>query len=76
MTQPKQRRWLPLLIFLGATFTFSVTMIGTTMPTPPYPIWQDSFGFSDSATHTLRECSPWFCVTRFLAPDCITIRSF
>jgi MFS family permease len=47
MAPSKQHPWLPLLIFLGATFTFSVTMIGTTMPTPLYPIYQDRFGFSD-----------------------------
>ena len=47
MPSPKQHRWFPLLIFLGAAFTFSVTMIGTTMPTPLYPIYQDRFGFSD-----------------------------
>ncbi|SFL83280.1 Predicted arabinose efflux permease, MFS family [Marinobacter salarius] len=47
MPSPKQHRLFPLLIFLGAAFTFSVTMIGTTMPTPLYPIYQDSFGFSD-----------------------------
>ena len=47
MPSPKQHRLFPLLIFLGAAFTFSVTMIGTTMPTPLYPIYQDRFGFSD-----------------------------
>ena len=47
MPSPKQHRLFPLLIFLGATFTFSVTMIGTTMPTPLYPIYQANFGFSD-----------------------------
>ena len=47
MAPSKQHPWLPLLIFLGAAFTFSVTMIGTTMPTPLYPIYQDRFGFSD-----------------------------
>ena len=34
------------LVFLGAAFAFSVVMIGTTMPTPLYPIYQDAFGFS------------------------------
>lgn len=34
------------LIFLGVTFSFSVAMIGTTMPTPLYPIYQEAFGFS------------------------------
>ena len=47
MAPSKQHPWLPLLVFLGAAFTFSVTMIGTTMPTPLYPIYQDRFGFSD-----------------------------
>lgn len=32
--------------FLGAAFAFAVTMIGTTMPTPLYPIYQQQFGFS------------------------------
>ncbi|MGO1462481.1 MAG: MFS transporter [Marinobacter sp.] len=35
-----------MLIFLGAAFSFSVVMIGTTMPTPLYPIYQEAFGFS------------------------------
>ncbi len=35
-----------VLAFLGAAFAFSVVMIGTTMPTPLYPIYQDAFGFS------------------------------
>lgn len=35
-----------LLVFLGVAFSFSVVMIGTTMPTPLYPIYQDAFGFS------------------------------
>ena len=47
MAPSKQNPWFPLLIFLGAAFTFSVTMIGTTMPTPLYPIYQDRFGFSN-----------------------------
>lgn len=36
----------PYLAFLGATFSFSVVMIGTTMPTPLYPMYQETFGFS------------------------------
>ena len=47
MPQSKQRPWFSLFVFLGAAFTFSVTMIGTTMPTPLYPIYQDRFGFSE-----------------------------
>ena len=35
-----------VLAFLGAAFAFSVVMIGTTMPTPLYPIYQDAFVFS------------------------------
>ncbi|WP_110689705.1 MFS transporter [Salinicola endophyticus] len=33
-------------VFLGAAFAFALTMIGTTMPTPLYPIYQQTFGFS------------------------------
>ncbi|WP_336365476.1 MFS transporter [Marinobacter sp. C2H3] len=47
MAASKTNPWLPLLIFLGAAFTFSVTMIGTTMPTPLYPMYQGKFGFSE-----------------------------
>jgi predicted MFS family arabinose efflux permease len=47
MAPSRQHPRFPLLIFLGAAFAFSVTMIGTTMPTPLYPIYQDRFGFSD-----------------------------
>ncbi|MDH4571500.1 MFS transporter [Salinicola acroporae] len=32
--------------FIGAAFAFVLTMIGTTMPTPLYPIYQQQFGFS------------------------------
>ncbi|NWN91150.1 MFS transporter [Marinobacter adhaerens] len=34
------------LAFLGVAFSFSVVMIGTTMPTPLYPIYQEALGFS------------------------------
>jgi MFS family permease len=34
------------MAFFGAAFSFSVVMIGTTMPTPLYPIYQSAFGFS------------------------------
>lgn len=34
------------LAFLGVAFSFSVVMIGTTMPTPLYPIYREAFGFS------------------------------
>lgn len=47
MALSTQHPRFPLLVFLGAAFAFSVTMIGTTMPTPLYPIYQDRFGFSD-----------------------------
>lgn len=40
------RRLSPLLLFFGIALSFSVTMIGTTLPTPLYPIYQDVFGFS------------------------------
>ncbi len=30
----------------GVAYAFAVTMIGTTMPTPLYPIYQDKLGFS------------------------------
>ncbi|WP_110642049.1 MFS transporter [Salinicola sp. CPA57] len=32
--------------FLGVALAFAATMIGTTMPTPLYPIYQQQFGFS------------------------------
>ncbi|MEC7816689.1 MAG: MFS transporter [Pseudomonadota bacterium] len=47
MAPSRQHPRFPLLVFLGAAFAFSVTMIGTTMPTPLYPIYQARFGFSD-----------------------------
>ncbi|MDR5900057.1 MFS transporter [Halomonas vilamensis] len=47
MPSTQSRRFSDLLIFLGAAFAFSVTMMGTTMPTPLYPIYQDAFGFSE-----------------------------
>lgn len=47
MSPSDPRRFSALLIFLGVAFSFSVTMMGTTMPTPLYPIYQDSFGFSE-----------------------------
>nr|WP_299379779.1 MFS transporter [uncultured Halomonas sp.] len=34
------------LAFLGVAFAFLVTMVGTTMPTPLYPGYQQQFGFS------------------------------
>lgn len=46
MPSSGSRRSSALLIFLGVAFAFSVTMIGTTMPTPLYPIYQNTFGFS------------------------------
>jgi len=45
-THTDPRNLSTLLAFLGAAFAFSVVMIGTTMPTPLYPIYQDAFGFS------------------------------
>src|SRR3954467_15737838 len=36
------RRLGPLL----AAYAFIVTMLGTTLPTPLYPIYRDEFGFS------------------------------
>lgn len=48
MDQPT-RQLAPLtapLAFLGAAFSFSVVMVGTTMPTPLYPVYQNTFGFS------------------------------
>lgn len=44
--QSRPRSLSAFLIFLGVAFSFSVVMIGTTMPTPLYPIYQDAFGFS------------------------------
>lgn len=45
-THTDPRSLSALLAFLGAAFSFSVVMIGTTMPTPLYPIYQEAFGFS------------------------------
>lgn len=47
MPKQESRSFSALLIFLGAAFAFSVTMMGTTMPTPLYPVYQDTFGFSE-----------------------------
>lgn len=47
MADSGKTRFSALLIFLGAAFAFSVTMMGTTMPTPLYPIYQQTFGFSE-----------------------------
>ncbi len=46
MPSSDSRRLPALLLFFGVALAFSVTMIGTTMPTPLYPIYQDRFGFS------------------------------
>lgn len=32
--------------FIGAAYAFLVVMIGTTLPTPLYPIYADAFGLS------------------------------
>lgn len=34
------------LIFLAVALTFAINMMGTTLPTPLYPIYQDRLGFS------------------------------
>ncbi|MFC3283937.1 MFS transporter [Litchfieldella rifensis] len=34
------------LLFLGVAFAFLVIMLGTTLPTPLYPLYQQRFGFS------------------------------
>jgi MFS family permease len=34
------------LAFAGVAYAFAVTMLGTTLPTPLYPIYQREFGFS------------------------------
>ncbi|WP_017431153.1 MFS transporter [Vreelandella jeotgali] len=34
------------LVFLGPAFAFLVVMLGTTLPTPLYPIYQAEYGFS------------------------------
>lgn len=46
MPSSDTRRLSSLLLFFGVALAFSVTMIGTTMPTPLYPLYQDKFGFS------------------------------
>lgn len=35
------------VIFIGLAATFAITMMGTTLPTPLYPIYQDRLGFSE-----------------------------
>ncbi|MHB0775090.1 MFS transporter [Halomonas sp. WWR20] len=35
------------LAFLGVAFAFLVTMLGTTLPTPLYPLYRQQFGFSE-----------------------------
>jgi MFS family permease len=37
------RRWA----FVAVTYAFAVTMLGTTLPTPLYPIYRGEFGFSE-----------------------------
>ncbi|WP_423821540.1 MFS transporter [Salinisphaera sp. SPP-AMP-43] len=34
-------------VFLGVAATFAINMMGTTLPTPLYPIYQQAFGFSE-----------------------------
>lgn len=34
-------------VFLGLAATFAINMMGTTLPTPLYPIYQDQLGFSE-----------------------------
>lgn len=36
----------PRLAFLGVAFAFLAIMLGTTLPTPLYPVYQQRFGFS------------------------------
>ncbi len=44
---PSRRRLLSArLCTVGVAYAFVVTMIGTTLPTPLYPIYEKSFGFS------------------------------
>lgn len=43
-SQPTQAR--SASIFLGAALAFMTTMMGTTLPTPLYPIYRDAMGFS------------------------------
>ncbi|GAB2787206.1 MFS transporter [Halomonas shantousis] len=38
---------IPRLAFLGVAFAFLVTMLGTTLPTPLYPLYRQQFGFSE-----------------------------
>ncbi|WP_110669815.1 MFS transporter [Salinicola halophilus] len=33
-------------VFLGAAFAFMITMLGATLPTPLYPLYRETFGFS------------------------------
>src|SRR5947209_19608622 len=35
------------LAFAGAAYAFAVTMLGTTLPTPLYSLYQRRFGFSE-----------------------------
>lgn len=44
--QPGAHSLSPCLAFFGVAFSFSVVMIGTTMPTPLYPLYQEALGFS------------------------------
>lgn len=34
-------------VFIGLAATFAINMMGTTLPTPLYPIYQDQLGFSE-----------------------------
>ncbi|WP_205649892.1 MFS transporter [Afifella aestuarii] len=42
-----QRGHGSLAVYFGAVFAFAVTMVGTTMPTPLYPLYRGLFGFSE-----------------------------
>jgi MFS family permease len=45
-TPKRPRRMSARLGLAGVAYAFVVTMLGTTMPTPIYPIYEQSFGFS------------------------------
>jgi MFS family permease len=47
MTTAAPRRLAGRLGFAAAAYAFAATMLGTTMPTPLYPLYQRRYGFSE-----------------------------
>ncbi len=44
---PTRRSWPAGLALYGVAYAFTITMFGTTLPTPLYPLYRAEIGFSD-----------------------------